>query len=113
MRLSVGDRGHIRLRDTPHKDREARPSEVDGPVRSVDSAERFMRLSTSNRCSSELKDQKGEYVTLCDEQLCEQESGQARQMDIGEIEEEEERRVRAKRVPFLPADRNMRARSCT
>ena len=84
--------------------REARPSEADGPVRSVESAERFMRLLRSKRSFSELKDQKGEYVTPCDEQLCEQESGQARQMDRGEIEVEEERRVRAKRVPVLTTD---------
>ena len=44
-------------------------------------------------------------MTPCDEQLCEQESGQARQMDRGEIEVEEERRVRAKRVPVLPTDK--------
>ena len=54
---------------------------------------------------SELKDQKTEYVTPCDEQLCEQESSQAKQMDSGEIEVEEERRVRAKRVPILPTER--------
>ena len=83
----------------------ARPSEADGPVRSVESTERIMRLLTSKRSFSELKDQKGEYVTPCDEQLCEQESGQARQMDGGEIEVEEERRVRAKRVPALPTDK--------
>ena len=63
-----------------------------------------MRLLRSKRSFSELKDQKGEYVTPCDEQLCEQESGQARQMDRGEIEVEEER-VRAKRVPVLPTDK--------
>ena len=51
--------------------REARPIEADGPVRSVESAERIMRLLC---CKRELKDQKGEYVTPCDEQLCEQES---------------------------------------
>ena len=39
------------------------------------------------------------------EHLCEQESSQARQMNRGEIELEEEKRVTAKRVPFLPADR--------
>ena len=53
----------------------------------------------------EWKDQKGEYVTPCDKQLYEQESSQARQMDRGEIEVEEERRVRAKRVPVLPTDK--------
>ena len=64
-----------------------------------------MRLLRSKRSFSELKDQKGEYVTPCDELLCEQESGQARQMDRGEIEVEEERRVSAKRVPVLPTDK--------
>ena len=85
--------------------REARPSEADGPVRSVESAERIERLLRSKRSFSELKDQKGEYVTLCDEQSCEQESSQARQTDRGEIEVEEERRVRAKGVPVLPTDK--------
>ena len=63
-----------------------------------------MRLLRSKRSFSELKDQKGEYVTPCEGQLCEQESSQARQMDEGEIEFEEEKRVRAKRVPVLPTD---------
>ena len=36
--------------------------------------ERFMRPPRSKRSFSELKDQKGEYVTPCYEQLCEQES---------------------------------------
>ena len=67
----------------------------------------------SKRSSSELKDQKGECVTPCDKQLCEQESSQVRQMDKGEIEVEEERRVRVKRVPVLPTKRKMRTRSCT
>ena len=44
--------------------REARPSEADGQVWSVKSAERIMRLLRSKRSFSELKDQKGEYVTL-------------------------------------------------
>ena len=48
-----------------------------------------------------MKDQKGEYVTPCDEQLCERESSQARQMDRGEIEVEE----RAKSVPVLWTDK--------
>ena len=72
-----------------------------------------MRLLRRKRSFSELKDQKGEYVTPCDKQLCEQESSQARQMDRGEIEVEEERRVRAKSVPVLPTKRKMRVRSCT
>ena len=54
--------------------REARPSEADGPVRSVESAERITRLLRSKRSFSELKDQTGEYVTPCDEQLCESKS---------------------------------------
>ena len=47
----------------------------------------------------------------CDKQLCsfptlsEQESGQTTQMDRGEIEVEEERRVTAKRMPVLPTDK--------
>ena len=81
--------------------REARPSEADGPVRSVESAEKIMRL----RSFSELKDQKSEYGTPCDEQLCEQESSQARQMDKSEIEVEEEWRVRAKCVPVFLTDK--------
>ena len=85
--------------------REARPSEADGPVWSVKSTKRIMRLLRSKRSFSEMRDQRSEYVTHCYEQLCEQESGQARQMDRGEIEVEEERRVRAKRVPVLPTDK--------
>ena len=72
--------------------REARPSEADGPARSVESAERIMGLLRSKRSFSDLKDQKGEYVTPCDNQLCEQESCQARQMDRGGIEVEEKKR---------------------
>ena len=85
--------------------RDARPSEVDKPVRSVESAERIVRLLKSKRSISELKDQKGECVTPCDEQSCEQESSQAGQMDKGEIEVEVERRVRVKRVPVFPTDK--------
>ena len=46
----------------------------------------------------------------CDKQFCssptlsEQESSQTRQMDRGEIEVEEERQVRTKRVPVFPTD---------
>ena len=87
------------------KVREARPSEADGPVWSVKSAERIMRQLRGKRSFSELRGQKSEYVTRCYDQLCEQESGQARQMDRGEIEVEEERRVRAKRVQVLPTDK--------
>ena len=85
--------------------REARPSEADRPVWSVKSAETIMRLLRSKRSFSELRDQKSEYVTDCYEQLCEQESNTARQMDRGEAEVEEEKRVRAKRVPILPTDK--------
>ena len=85
--------------------REARRREADEPVWSMKSAERIMRLLRSKRSFRERRDQKSEYVTHCHEQLCEQESGQARQMDRGEIEVEEERRVRAKRVPVLPTDK--------
>ena len=75
-----------------------------GQFGGVESAERILRLFRSKRSFSELKDQKGEHVTPCDEQLCEQESSQARQMDRGESEVEE-RRVRAKGVPVLPTDK--------
>ena len=64
--------------------REVRPSKADGLVRSME---------------------KSEYVTPCDEQLCEKESSQVSQMDRGEIDVKEERRVRAKRVPVLPTDK--------
>ena len=40
--------------------REARPSEADGPVRSVESAERIMRLLRIKRSFGELKDQEGD-----------------------------------------------------
>ena len=64
-----------------------------------------MRRLRSKRSFSESKDQKDEYVTAFDEQLCEQESSQARQMDRGEIEIDKERRVRAKRVLVLPTNK--------
>ena len=85
--------------------REVRPSEADELVWSMTSAERIMRLLRSKRSFSELRDQTSEYVTQCYERLCEQESSQTRQMDRGEIEVEEERRVRAKRVPAFPTDK--------
>ena len=88
--------------------REARPSEADGPVRTVESTERIVRLLRSKSCFSALKDQKGEYVTHCYEQFCEQELSQARQVDRGEIEVEEERRVRMKCMPVLPTDKERR-----
>ena len=40
-----------------------------------------MNLLRSKRSCSELKDQKDVSTTSCDEQLCVQESSQARQMD--------------------------------
>ena len=55
--------------------------------------------------------QKGECAIHCDKQLCsfptlsEPESGQMRQMDRGEIEVEEERRVRMKCMA-RPPDRH-------
>ena len=70
-----------------------------------ESAEKIMRLLRIKCSLCELKDQKGEYATPCDEQLCQQESSQATLMDKGEIEVEEERRVRAKRVSFVPTDK--------
>ena len=72
--------------------------------------ERFERLLRSKRSFSELQVQKGECVIPCDEQLrsspsmSEQESSQAKQMDRGETEVEEESRVRMKRVHVLPTD---------
>ena len=92
--------------------REARPNDVGGTVQSAVSAGRIERLLRSTRSFSELRVQKGECVILCDEQSCsfptlsEQESRQARQMDTGEIEVGEERRVSMKRVPVLPTDKD-------
>ena len=70
LNMSVGtqkDEGEFAVRNvTKLKDdagqltdegREALPSEADGPVRSVESAERIMRLLRSKRSFSELKDQ--------------------------------------------------------
>ena len=41
-----------------------------------------MRLLRSKRSFSESRDQKGENVTPCDEQLREQESSQARESEV-------------------------------
>ena len=74
------------------------------------SAGRIERLLISKRSFGELWNQKGECVIPCDKQLCsfpslsEQESGQTRQMDRGETEVEEERRVRSK-IHARPPDR--------
>ena len=74
------------------------------------SAVRIERLLRIKRSFTELWNQKGECAIPCDKQLCsfptlsEQESGQTRQMDRGEIEVEEERRVRTKCMPVSPTD---------
>ena len=83
------------------------------------SAGRIERLLRNKRGFSELWNQKGECAILCDKQLCsfltlsEQESGQTRQMDRGEIEVEEERQVRTKHMPFLPTDSEKRENEST
>ena len=92
------------------KGRKMRFNDVDGFVRGVKSAKMIARLLRKKRSFSELWNQKGECAILCDKQLCsvptlsEVESGQTRQMDKGEIEVEEERRVRTKCMPVLPTD---------
>ena len=92
------------------KGRKMRLNDVDGFVRGAKSAGRIERLLRNKRSFSELWNQKGECAIPCDKQLCsfatlsEQESGQTRQMDRGETEVEEERRVRTKCVPVLTAD---------
>ena len=94
------------------KGRKTRLNDVDGLVRGVKSAGRIeRRLLRNKRSFGELWNRKGECAIPCDEQLCsfptlsEQDSSQMRQMDRGEIEVEEERRVRTKRMPVLPTDR--------
>ena len=68
------------------------------------------RLPRNKRSFEKLWNQKGECAIPRDKQLCsvptlsEQESSQTRQMERGEIEVEEERRVRIKRMPVLPTD---------
>ena len=90
--------------------RKTRLNDVDGLVRGVQSAGRIERLLRNKRGFSELWNQKGECAIPCGKKLCsfptlsEQESGQTRQMDRGEIEVEEERRVRTKHMPVLPTD---------
>ena len=85
-------------------------NDVDGIVRGVKAAGRIERLLRNKRSFSEFWNQHGECVIPCDKQLCssptlsEEESGQMRQMDRGEIEVEEERRVRTKCMPVLPTD---------
>ena len=91
--------------------RKTRLNDVNGLVRGVKSAGRIERLLRNKRSSGELWNQKCECAIPCDKQLCslptlsEQESSQTRQMDRGEIEVEEERRVRTKRIPVFPTDR--------
>ena len=91
--------------------RETRSNDVDEPVRSVKPAGRIERQLRNKRGFSELWIQKDGCVIFCGKQLCsfptlnEQESNQTRQMDRGEIEVEEERRVKMKRMPALPTDR--------
>ena len=94
-----------------NKGRKTQLNDIDGLVRGVKSAGRIERLLRNKRSFGELLNQKGECAIPRDKQLCsvptlsEQESSQMRQMDRGEIEVEEERRVRIKRVPILPTDR--------
>ena len=77
-------------------------NDVDGLIRCMKSVGRIERLLRNKRSFSELWNQNGECAIPCDNQLCsfptlsEQESGQTIQMDRGEIEVEEERRVRTK-----------------
>ena len=91
--------------------RKTRLNDVDGLVRGVKSAGRIERLLRNKSSFRQLWNQKGECAIPCDKQLCsfptlsEQESSQARQKDRGEIEVEEERRVRTKRILVLPTDR--------
>ena len=85
-------------------------NDVDELIRCFQSAGRIERLLRNIRSFSELWNQKGECAIPCDKQLCssptlsEQESGQMRQMDRGETEVEEERRVRTKCLPVFPTD---------
>ena len=92
---------------------------VDDDQGGVKSAGRIERLRRNTRNFGELWNQRGECAVPCDKQLrsfpklSEQESGQTRQMDRGEIEVEEERRVRTKRMPVFPTDRNMKTKAPT
>ena len=95
------------------KGRKTRLNDVDGLVRGLKSAGRIERQLRNKRSFSELWNQKGECAIPCDKQLysfptlSEQESGQTRPMDRGEIEVEEEGRVRMKRMLVLPTDREI------
>ena len=99
--------------------RKTRLNDVDGFTRCVRSAGRIERLLRNKRRFGELWNQKGECEIPCDKQLCsfptlsDQESGQTRQMDGGETEVEEERRVRTKRTPVLPTDSEKRENEST
>ena len=102
------------------KGRKTRLNDVDGLIRCKRSAGRIERLLRSKRSFGQLSNQKGECVIHCDKQLCsfptlcEQELGQSREMDRGEIEVEEERRARANRMPVPPqTKRNMKAKART
>ena len=96
--------------------RKTRLNDVDGLIRCVKSAGRIERLLRNKRSFSELWNQKGECVIPCNKQLCsfptlsEQESSQARQMDRGEIEVEEERgEASENKMHALPPDRQREA----
>ena len=85
-------------------------NDVDGFVRGVKSAGRIERPLRNKRSVSGLWNQKGVSAIPCDKQsrsfptLSGQASGQMRPMDRGEIEVEEERRVRTKCMPVFPTD---------
>ena len=86
-------------------------NDVDGLIRCMKSAGRIERLLRKKRGFNGTR---RECVIPCNKQLCsfptlsEQESGQTRQMDRGEIEVEEEKRVRTKHMPALPKDSEKR-----
>ena len=71
--------------------RETRSNDVDEPVRSVEPAGRIERLLSNKRGLS---------------------ASQTRQMARGEIEVEEEKRARMKRLPVLPTDRVKHENNC-
>ena len=87
------------------KGRKTRLNDVDGLVRCVQPGGRIEKLLRNKRGFGELWNHKGECAIPCDKQLCsfptlsQQESGQKRQMDRGEIEVEEEGRMRTKCMP--------------
>ena len=78
------------------KGRKTRLNDVDGSVRGVKSAGRIERLLRHKRRFRRAVEPESECELPCDKQLCsfptlsEQESGQTRQMDSGETEDEEE-----------------------